>query len=201
MSDPQGRATPQSPQPRRPVTAFGPQPCPTSPAARARLNYFKAGFILVVGLYGVVCAVNPKAYRFLDRVDLVFHEAGHLILGLFGEFIGILGGSLMQVLIPAIVTGYLILYNQRWSGMVTLFWVGQSLFNVSVYVKDARAQALPLLGGEDVIHDWNWLLGRLHMLRWDQTLGNLVYFLGVLALTISVAGGLYLSLEEQTVEE
>ena len=34
--------------------------------------------------------------------------------------------------------------------MVTLFWVGQSLFNVSVYVKDARAQALPLLGGEDV---------------------------------------------------
>jgi hypothetical protein len=201
MSDPQGRPTPPAPQPGRPVTAFGPQPRPMPPAARARLNYFKAGFILAVGLYGVVCAVNPKTYRFLDRVDLVFHEAGHLIFGLFGEFIGILGGSLMQVLIPAVVTGYFILYNQRWSGMVTLFWVGQSLFNVSVYVKDARAQALPLLGGEDVIHDWNWLLGRLHMLRWDQTLGNLVYFLGVLALAISVAGGLYLSREEQTVEE
>ena len=201
MSDLHGRPAPQSPQPRRPITPFRSPLRPTTPAIGPRLNYFKAGFILAVGLYGVLCAVNPKTYRFLDRVDVVFHEAGHLIFGLFGEFIGILGGSLMQVLIPAIVTGYFILYNQRWSGMVTLFWVGQSLFNVSVYVKDARAQALPLLGGEDVTHDWNWLLGRLHLLRWDQTLGNLVFFLGVLALAISVAGGLYLSLEEQTVEE
>ena len=109
MSDPQGRPAPQSPQPRRPVTPFRPRLRPTPPAVRARLNYFKAGFIGLVGLYGVVCAVNPKTYRFLDRVDLVFHEAGHLIFGFFGEFIGVLGGSLMQVLIPAIVTGYFIL--------------------------------------------------------------------------------------------
>ena len=201
MSDPQGRSTPQAPQSRRPVTAFGPRLHPTPPAARVRLNYFKAGFILAVGLYGVVCAVNPKTYRFLDRVDLVFHEAGHLIFGLLGEFIGVLGGSLMQVLIPAIVTGYFIRYNQRWSGMVTLFWVGQSLFNVSVYVKDARAQALPLLGGEDVLHDWNWLLAKLHLLRWDQAIGALIYMAGLLAVVASVVGGLYFSLEDQAAEE
>jgi hypothetical protein len=106
MSDPQGRPTPQDPQPRRPVTPSRPQPRPTQPAVRPRLNYFKAGFIGLVGLYGGLCALNPKTYRFLDRVDLVFHEAGHLIFGFFGEFIGILGGSLMQVLILAIVTGY-----------------------------------------------------------------------------------------------
>jgi hypothetical protein len=201
MSDPQGRPTPQAPQFRRAVAAFGPRPRPTPPAARARLNYFKAGFILAVGLYGVVCAVNPKTYRFLDSVDLVFHEAGHLIFGLFGEFIGILGGSLMQVLIPAIVTGYFILYNQRWSGMVTLFWVGQSLFNVSVYVRDARAQALPLLGGEDVLHDWNWLLAKLHLLRWDQAIGAVIYMAGLLAVVASVVGGLYFSLEDQAAED
>jgi hypothetical protein len=201
MSDPQGRPAPQSPQPRRPVTPFSPPFCATQPAVRPRLNYYKAGFIGLVGLYGVVCAFNPTTYRFLDRVDLVFHEAGHLIFGFFGEFIGMLGGSLMQVLIPFVVTGYFILNNQRWSGMVTLFWVGQSLFNVSVYVKDARAQTLPLLGGEDVIHDWNWLLGTLHLLRWDQAIGALLYMAGLLALVASVVGGLYYSLEDQTVEE
>jgi len=201
MSDPPGRPTPQAPQLRRPVTAFGPHPRPTQPAARPRLNYFKAGLILVVGFYGVVCALNPKTYRFLDRVDLVFHEAGHLIFGVFGEFIGILGGSLMQVLIPAVVTGYFILHNQRWSGMVTLFWVGQSLLNVSVYVKDARAQALPLLGGEDVLHDWNWLLGTLHLSRWDQTIGVLIYMTGLLAVVACVVGGLYFSREDQAEEE
>lgn len=64
-------------------------------------NPLKAGFIAAVAIYGVVCGWSPSTYRFLDRVDLVFHEAGHVIFGPFGEFIGILGGSLMQVLIPA----------------------------------------------------------------------------------------------------
>jgi hypothetical protein len=201
MSDSQGRPMPQPPQPRRPVTPFGPRPRPTQPPARPRLNYFKVGLIGLVGAYGVVCAINPKNYRFLDGVDLVFHEAGHVIFGFFGEFIGILGGSLLQVLIPAIVTGYFLWHHQRWSGMVTLFWVGQSLFNVSVYVKDARAQALPLLGGADVLHDWNWLLGTLHLLRWDQAIGALIYMAGLLAVVVSVVGGLYFSLEDQAVEE
>ncbi len=39
---------------------------------------------------------------FLHGVNLVFHEAGHLIFGFFGQFVGVLGGSLNQVLIPAI---------------------------------------------------------------------------------------------------
>jgi len=201
MSDLQGRPAPQSPQPRPPVTPFRSPLRPTPPAIRPRLNYFKAGLIVLVGLYGVVCVVSPKTYRFLDGVDLVFHEAGHVIFGFVGEFIGILGGSLLQVLIPAIVTGYFLWRHQRWSGMVTLFWVGQSLFNVSVYVKDARAQALPLLGGADVLHDWNWLLGRLHLLRWDQAIGALIYMAGLLAVVASVVGGLYFSLEDQAVEE
>ena len=198
MSDLQGRPAPQAPQPRRPVTLFRLQPRPPQPAVRPRLNYFKAGLIGLIGLYGAACAINPKTYRFLDRVDLVFHEAGHLIFGFFGEFVGILGGSLMQVLIPAIVTGYFLLHNQRWSGMVTLFWVGQSLFNVSVYVRDARKQALPLLGGEDTIHDWNYILGNLNLLRWDQAAGNLVHLAGIVVLIASVVGGLYFSVEDRS---
>jgi hypothetical protein len=53
------------------------------------LNPFKAGLITIVAIYGVICAASPSTYRFLDRVDLVFHEAGHVIFGFFGEFIGI----------------------------------------------------------------------------------------------------------------
>jgi hypothetical protein len=161
-----------------------------------RFNFLKLGFIVLIGIYGTVCAASPSTYRFLDRVDLVFHEAGHLIFGLFGEFIGALGASLMQILIPAIVVGYFFVHRQQYSAAVTLFWVAQSLFNVSVYVRDARSQALPLLGGEDTLHDWNYLLGRLHLLKWDQAFGNLVYLVGLAALIASVLGGLYYSTEE-----
>jgi hypothetical protein len=123
-----------------------------------------------------------------------------MIFGFFGGFVGVLGGSLMQVLIPALATGYFMLYGQSWSGMVTLFWVSQSLFNVSVYVKDARAQGLPLLGGEDAIHDWNWLLGRLGLLSWDQVIGGVIYATGLLALAVSVLGGLYFALNDQAAD-
>lgn len=40
------------------------------------LNPIKAWFIALVGIYGVVSAATPGTFRFLDRVDLVFHEAG-----------------------------------------------------------------------------------------------------------------------------
>lgn len=118
-----------------------------------------------------------------------------MIFGLFGEFIGILGGTLMQILVPAAVTISFVGHQQMYSAAVTLVGVAQSLFNVSVYAKDARAQALPLLGGEGVIHDWSYLLGRLHMLPWDQVVGNMIYAAGVVLLGMSVVTGFYCSVE------
>jgi hypothetical protein len=188
---------------RRPEPSPPGSPIPPSrqPAKlRPRVNYLKVGFIGIIGVYGALCALSPDTYRWLDLVNLVFHEAGHAVFGFFGDFLGILGGSLMQVLVPSIATGHFILYGQRWSGMVTLFWVGQSLFNVSVYVKDARAQALPLLGGDDAIHDWNWLLGWFGLLSWDQVIGGAIYTMGLLVLAVSILGGLYYSLNDQAAD-
>jgi hypothetical protein len=174
-------------------------PSPQPASQGQRVNYLKAGFVGIIGLYGILCALSPSTYRWLDLVNLVFHEAGHAVFGFLGDFLGVLGGTLMQLLIPAIATGHFLLNGQRWSGMVSLFWVSQSLFNVSVYVKDARAQALPLLGGDGVIHDWNWLLGRLGLLSWDQVIGSVFYTMGLLVLTVSILGGLYFSLSDQAV--
>jgi hypothetical protein len=93
------------------------------------------------------------------------------------------------------------LHQQAYSAAVTLFWVAQSLFNVSVYVKDARARVLPLLGDDISAHDWHNILGRLHLLSWDQAIGNLVYTLGLIALAVSVLGGVYFSREEESPAE
>ncbi len=187
-----GRVRPQPPLSTNPAL---PPRQPTS--HQVRVNYFKAVFTGVLGAYGALCALSPETYRWLDLVNLVFHEAGHAVFGFFGDFVGVLGGTLMQVLIPIIATGHFVLYGQPWSGMVTLFWASQSLFNVSVYVKDARAQALPLFGGDDAIHDWSWLLGRLGLLSWDQAIGGTIYGMGILVLAVSILGGLYYSLNDQ----
>jgi hypothetical protein len=164
--------------------------------SRARLNPLKAGFAGLVGVYAALCALSPSTYRFLDYVNLVFHEAGHVLFAPFGEFLGILGGSILQVLIPALVVGHFVWQGHRYSAAIALFWVGQSLFNVSVYVKDARARVLPLLGDDISAHDWHNILGRLGLLRWDHAIGNAIYLLGLALVVASVFGALYFSWEE-----
>lgn len=105
------------------------------------------------------------------------------MLGWFGEFIGILGGTIGQLFVPAAFTVYFILQGSPFSSAVTAFWFGQSMINVSVYVKDARAMDLQLVsigGGGDAIHDWHWLLSKVGLLARDQLVGNLFYGAGVL---------------------
>ena len=81
---------------------------------------------------------------FIHGIDLVFHEAGHVIFGFFGEFIAVLGGSLNQVLMPLIATIAFLRTRQPASATVTLWWTGQSLTDVAIYAADGRAKALPL---------------------------------------------------------
>jgi hypothetical protein len=38
---------------------------------------------------------------FMHVIDLVFHEAGHVLFAPFGRFMTTIGGSLMQVIVPA----------------------------------------------------------------------------------------------------
>ncbi len=45
----------------------------------------------------------PISDSFMHDVNLVFHEAGHVIFMPFGRFITVLGGTLNQLLIPFVV--------------------------------------------------------------------------------------------------
>jgi hypothetical protein len=119
--------------------------------------------------------------NFMHMIDLVFHEAGHVIFGFFGRFIAILGGSLNQVLVPALCAAVFLVRRQSGGAAVALFWTGQSLADVAVYVADGRAMALPLLA-DGLIHDWNFLLGTLGLLPRAEALGRLTFGLGALTM-------------------
>jgi hypothetical protein len=131
------------------------------------------------------------ALGFIHGVNLVFHEAGHVIFGFFGEFVAALGGSLNQVLIPLIVTIAFLRTRQRASAAVVLFWTGQSITDVAIYAADGRARALPLLA-EGLIHDWSYILGRLGLLGSAETVGRLLFAAGVLTMLAAI---LFLALE------
>ena len=58
-----------------------------------RPNIPKLIFAALMSLYFLSIAYDPMQGSFLDNVDLPIHEFGHLLFRLFGEFIGIAGGS------------------------------------------------------------------------------------------------------------
>jgi hypothetical protein len=154
-----------------------------------KINYLKASGAVLLAVYGIILARDVTEYRFLDRVDLVAHEAGHLFLSWFGERLMVMGGTLGQLFVPSAFTVYFFLRRELYSAAVTFFWIGQNLFNISVYIKDAQAMVLPLVtvgGGGDSIHDWNYMLSGLGLLRHDQAVGTMAYLFGLVVIIASV---------------
>lgn len=144
----------------------------------------KVGFAGLLLLYGLSGALEPQRFWLLNGADLAFHEFGHLAFGFLGEFVQFLGGTLMQLIVPAGIAGHFYYRGERYGFAVALFWIAQNFFNIAVYVGDARAQALPLVGGG--IHDWNYLLGRIGLLEFDGSIAALLRLLGWALMLFSV---------------
>ena len=138
--------------------------------------------------YGVHGLSHQGEGSLLDGVDLAIHETGHLVFGPFGEFIGFAGGTIFQLLMPALFVGYFVRRGDHYAASVALWWIAQNCGHIAVYVADARAQELPLVGGGE--HDWEYLLGRLGLLARDHGIARGITSVGYLLLFAAGAWGL-----------
>jgi hypothetical protein len=146
-------------------------------------NYWKLAVAIALTGYYISYATGDPGHTYanwnmIDSADLIIHEGGHVIFSFFGEFIYILGGSLTQVLLPAIFVFYFFLRQQFFSGSVLIFWVAQNVLYVATYMGDSIRQQLPLLGGNEVIHDWNYLLTHMGLLQYTDVLSGLTRYFG-----------------------
>ena len=155
-----------------------------------RPNYPKLIFAILMSIYFLWIACAPLEGSFLDLVDLPIHETGHLLFRPFGDFISVAGGSLFQIIMPAVFVGYFVWSEKYYSAAIVLFWVGQSLLNVFVYAGDAVRMQLVLLGGltgsEGGFHDWNYILSTFGLLDSTGMIAGFIRLTGTL--TIISAG-------------
>lgn len=159
----------------------------------------KAAFLLGLAAWGLrfvsqPIAGNAAGESILHLVNLPFHEAGHVLFAPFGRFIQILGGTLMQLILPAVVAASFIFQRQPYAASVGLWWLGENLLDIAPYIDDARAGQLMLLGGvtgsevEDY-HDWEGILSRLGMMQYDHALARVAFTLGVVIMLTAVCWG------------
>jgi len=149
--------------------------------------------ILAVALVPyAVWLVLAYEYHFLDGVNLLFHEAGHVFLGLFGSAtLQFLGGTLGQLFFPVAAAFHFLQRREGFEAAVCTLWLAESGMYAAEYMADARAQALPLVGGH--IHDWHWLLSRWGLLEHCETLGAAVHGLSSLVALAAVGAALWLA--------
>lgn len=112
----------------------------------------------------------------LDGANLVIHEAGHPIVGLLSGRLMVYGGTLFQLLFPALVAWHFRRRGEAVGLAFGLVWLGESLLNVARYMADARVQLLTLVGGGE--HDWTEIFSRWGVLDADTRIAGFTAFLG-----------------------
>lgn len=131
-------------------------------------------------------------WSLLHGVNLIFHEAGHWIFGIFGmPLLTSLGGTLGQLLMPAIL-GLAFFFKNKdcYAAGLGLWWFGENLVDCAPYINDARALQLMLLGGgtgkEVEGHDWEFILGQLGLINEDIYIARDVLLAGRIVMAVGL---------------
>lgn len=137
-------------------------------------------WLLFYAAFLVYAATNRSGFLFIDNVNLIVHEGGHLLFGWFGQTLGLWGGTLLQWLVPALLAAYFFSQRQTTGYSFCLFIFFENFLYTATYMADARAQALPLVsvGESDNPHDWFNIFSSLGLLQHDTQIASVVRFLG-----------------------
>ena len=158
----------------------------------------RAGLLLVFAAWGLrLCWLDYRdgaiMNSFIHGPLLIFHEAGHMIFRPFGEWVSVLGGTLGQLLMPALL-GVALLWKNRdpFGAAIGLWLFGVSVLDVAPYMYDAWEPQLTLLGGgtgNDSFHDWIYLFDSVNQLHHAQRIGAITHALGVAIVLLALAWG------------
>ena len=138
---------------------------------------------------------NYSGMSFMHLINLPFHEAGHVLFSIFGQFMMSLGGSLTQCLVPIIcLLTFLVKTRDPFAASISLWWIGENLIDLAPYINDARTLTLMLLGGvtgQDVddYHDWEFILRNLGWLEYDHLLAKTAHVIGALLMICACIWG------------
>jgi len=158
--------------------------------------WFRAVVLVAFGIWGLrLIALDLRSGEmgssFLHGPLLVFHEAGHVLLSPFGQWIMVLGGTLAQLLLPALICAAFLLKNRDPFGAAIGLWLfGVSVLDVAPYMYDALEPTLMLLSGqtgEAGGHDWIYLFESMGLRPRAQGIGRLTHTIGALIVLLALA--------------
>ena len=129
----------------------------------------RAVLMTILAFLAVCLTMNHSCWTPFAALDLVVHEVGHPLFSFFGEWMHYAGGTILQLVLPLLVTVLLLRQGEYFSLPLGGVWFAVNMFEIARYIADTRAQELPLVtlgfsGGEPAVvkfTDWEYLLDRI----------------------------------------
>lgn len=132
-------------------------------------------FYLLLLLY---LSAHFSGLTMLDNVHLVIHEGGHLLFGWLGETPELWGGTILQLLVPALLTVAFAVRRELPGTVFCCIAFFHSLTGVATYMIDALRRELPLVTvgapADEAQHDWVRIFSSLGVLPHAIQIGNTV---------------------------
>jgi hypothetical protein len=199
---------------RAPAPGPGAEPAKDGPALLAWLLYVPArvdsmsfygrsaayAFFFVWGwrLYAMDVGDADIMNSFMHLIVLPIHEAGHLLFIPFGRFMTVLGGSLLQVLLPLVLMASFMFgfggsRRDNFAASLMLWWAAMAIIDLAPYIWDAFDPKMMLLGGktgaESDGHDWQNILGDLGLIKRAHLIAGIAHKLGLVVMLVAYAWG------------
>ena len=157
-----------------------------------------AGWLVFYFLFLLHAATSADGFLIIDNVNLMVHEGGHFFFGWFGYIIGILGGTLAELLVPLLLASYFFWYRQTTAVAFAVFFFFENFLYIGRYMADAQVQNLPLVGSGD--HDWEILFTYWGVLRHDVAIGGATRKLGWMGMLATLAWLIWMALRSGSTE-
>jgi hypothetical protein len=145
-----------------------------------------ACFAFGLGLFLILLFCSEPGFVFvLDHANLLFHEAGHPIVGVLSTRLEPYGGTAGQLVFPLVVAVSCWRTGHCLGLAAAVIWFCENGFNIARYMADARRLELPLVGGGD--HDWNTIFARWGWLEHDTQIAWAVKLAGWIGIVLACA--------------
>lgn len=132
----------------------------------SRIVFF--GWLAFYVLLLIYLAAHHSEPTWLDNVHLPVHEGGHLLFGWFGPTLGLWGGTILQLLVPALLVVAFVVRGDLLGTAFCSVAFFHSLTGVATYMIDALRRELPLVTvgapSDEAEHDWVHIFSSLGVL-------------------------------------
>lgn len=145
----------------------------------------RIAWLLGYALFLLHLATDADGFPLTHPLNLVIHEGGHFLFGWFGATLGVLGGTLAEMLVPLLLAVAFVRQRHAPGVAFCAFWMFHTFPGTAAYMADARTLALPLVGSGD--HDWELLFTQWNVLHLDRAIAAVVRVLGWTGMLTTVA--------------